>query len=110
MLFPHLGDLLRCEMAGQSIERGPQPSMNEGQLSVDEAADEHFVGFRYRAQRGIDVLAFGQSPPAAFEWPAQDGLDQTRLAPFGGDKDNAALSDEGQSVFGGETKCLAHGD
>ena len=74
MHFADLGKALHRKMPRRANQSRPQAAMHVGDLSVDEATNEHLVRASNGPRESKDVAAEGMRPPAAADGPARDSL------------------------------------
>ena len=75
--------------------------MNQGHLSVEQAADEDFTRIRDFSENGVDVVAPRMGPPTAADRFADNRFGEPGSHPSRRGEDNAVLANEGQRFFGG---------
>jgi hypothetical protein len=74
VLFANLRKVFGSEAFGETDQRRPKAPMNEGELSLDEPADQNFVRFTDGSDDPEDVMALRMRPPAPFDGLADDRL------------------------------------
>ena len=80
MLFTDLGQLLRREAVGEPDQRRPESAMNQGDLAIDEPADEDMLGFGDSFEDCEDLVTLRVCPPATLDGFTDDGLGETRCS------------------------------
>ena len=78
VLLLNLSELLRREALGEPNQRGPQPSMNQGDLPVNQPTDKDFLRLADGFENPVDLAALRVRPPTALDRLADDGLRETR--------------------------------
>lgn len=106
VLVPDLSQLLRGETAGDPNQRRPEPTVNQGDLAIDEPTNKDLIGFGNGSNDCVDLTTLRVCPPATFDWFADDGFREARSGPLGGNEDDAIFSDECQRLLSRE--ALAH--
>jgi hypothetical protein len=64
-------------------KRWPEAAMNQRDLAIDEAANEHLLGICDGLKDCEDVMALRVRPPTAFDLLADDGLCEARDCALG---------------------------
>jgi hypothetical protein len=74
VLLSDFGQLLRRETAREPNQRRPEPTMNQGDLAIDEPTHKDLLRLGDRSKDCVDVMALRMCPPTALDWFAGDGL------------------------------------
>ena len=77
VLLSNLGQLLGLKSVGKPHQRRPQTSVDKGDLSIDELADQYLVGIGDGPEDFEDLMAVGVSRPTTFDELCDDGLGES---------------------------------
>src|SRR5258706_1372596 len=101
VLLSNLSELFGREALGKPNQRGPKPSMNEGDLPVDQATDKDLVRLGDGFEDSVNLAPLRVRPPIALDRFADDCLNEARHNSLGRSENYAMLSHKGQRLFSG---------
>lgn len=73
VFFVDLGEVPPGEASRRTNERWPEPAVNEGDLAVDEAANEDVLAPADGPSELEDLVTSRMGPPAPLDGPTRDG-------------------------------------
>ena len=83
VFLSNLHQLLGRETGGEPNKQRPELAMNQRDLAIDEAANEHLLGIGDGFEDCEDVVALSVRPPTALDCLADDALCEARDRSFG---------------------------
>ena len=95
------GDLLPGELISCSDERSPDATMNVGDLTADQAADENILGVAYGTSDCEDLMASRMPPPASTNRFTDDCMRQGGHRTGGRFENDSVLPDERNGLGSG---------
>ena len=94
----HLRKAIRWKPIGRSEKGRPQPPMDEGDLTLDEATYEDLVTVTDGSRHREDLVTFRMRPPATPNRSSGYGLSKRRDRPSCGFQDDTVLANESESL------------
>lgn len=110
VFFVYLRDLIGGQAVRQPDQGGPEPTMDKGQLPIDQATNKDVRRVADGLNDPENLPALRVSPPASTDWPAGNDFDEAWSRSPGRCENDAVLANERQCLLGGhEPTPLAPG-
>jgi hypothetical protein len=94
----HLRKVIRWKPARRSDKGRPQPSMDKGDLALDEATYEDIVAVANSSRDREDLVTLRMRPPATPNWFSGDDRGERRDRPLSGFEYDAVPTNESESL------------